>query len=89
MSTPDDDWAAVFTSLEQLRDRWPDNNWSYDRRLKCVASSIPLTREAEARAAIADVLTQSWSATALETAPEPVKALAQACGGLRASQLLF
>jgi hypothetical protein len=89
MSTPDEDWSAVFTSLEQLRDRWPDNNWSYDRRLKCVASSIPLTREADARAAIADVLTQSWSATTLETAPEPVKALAQSCGGLRASQLLF
>src|SRR5688572_23209258 len=52
MPTPDEDWSAVFVSLEQLRDRWPDNNWSYDRRLKCVASSIPLAREAEARAAM-------------------------------------
>lgn len=89
MPTPDEEWSAVFTAIEQLRDRWPDNNWSYDRRLKCVASSIPLAKEAEARAAIGDVLTQSWSAATLASAPEPVQALAQSCGGLRASQLLL
>ena len=42
--------------------RWPATDWSYDRRLKCVASSIPLARETDARAAMADALPASFSA---------------------------
>ena len=89
MANSDDAWASVFAALERLRDRWPDANWTYDRRLKCVASSFPIAHDPAARAAIADVLTVSWSAETLPTAPDGVRALAESCGGLRASQLLF
>ena len=59
MADPNEVWEQIFSSLAQLRDRWPATDWSYDRRLKCVASSIPLARESDARAAMADALPNS------------------------------
>jgi len=88
MTPADAAWDALFTALERLRAAWPDASWTYDRRLKCVASSIPLARADEARAAMAETLPTSWTEATLAAAPAPVKALADACGGLRASQLL-
>jgi hypothetical protein len=82
-------WDAVFSSLAELRRRWPVTEWTYDRRLKCVASSIPLTREADARDAMSIVLPKSWSVETLPTAPDDARALVEKCGGLRAAQLLF
>lgn len=84
-----DVWEAIFTALEGLKSRWPAPDWTYDRRLKCVASSMPLAREAEARAAIADVLTQSFSVETLPSAGAGVRDLVEKCGGLRAAQLIF
>ena len=72
-----------------LRSRWPAPDWMYDRRLKCVASSIPLTRQDDARAAMAEVLPASFSVDTLAGASEGVRALVEKCGGLRAAQLLF
>jgi hypothetical protein len=92
MASPDDLWEALFLSLDRLRGRWPSPDWIYDRRLKCVTSSVPLTDAAivaDARAAIAEVLPASWSAATLVEAPDDVRALADRCGGLRSSQLLF
>src|SRR4029078_7958928 len=54
-----------------------------------VASSIPLAREAEARAAMAGVLPTSVSVDTLASASESVRGLVEKCGGLRAAQLLF
>src|SRR5262245_65370381 len=82
-------WDAIFGALERLRGQWPSPDWTYDRRLKCVASSIPLTREAEARAAMVEVLPRSFSVESLPQAAEGVRALVEKCGGLRASQLVF
>jgi hypothetical protein len=93
MATPDETsaaaWEAVFGALARLRERWPSTDWSYDRRLRCVASSIPLAGAAAARAAFADVFPTSWSTATLTTAPASVQALAETCGGLRASQELL
>jgi hypothetical protein len=89
MTTADDVWEPLFTALEQLRNRWPENNWTYDRRLKCVASSFPVGREADARAAMADVLSTFFTPETLGGAPAGVQTLAESCGGLRAAQLLF
>lgn len=89
MANPEETWGGLFSALERLRAKWPALDWSYDRRLKCVASSIPLSKEAEARAAMAEVLPTSYSAETLAGAPEGVRALADKCGGLRAAQLLF
>ena len=93
MGTPEeaanDVWEAVFSGLERLRAQWPDPGWTYDRRLRCVASSIPLSQEAAAQTAIAAALPASWSSATLPDAHEDVRALAATCGGLRASQLLL
>jgi hypothetical protein len=89
MSNPEDVWAGLFGALERLKASWPAPDWMYDRRLKCVASSIPLVREADARKAMAEALPTSFSVETLPGAPEGVRALIDKCGGLRASQLLF
>ena len=89
MGNSDEAWEPVFGALTRLRAAWPSQDWSYDRRLKCVASSIPLAREAEARAAIAQALPASFSAETLASAGESQRLLVEKCGGLRAAQLLF
>jgi hypothetical protein len=91
MTNPEDVWVSVFQGLEGLRDRWPEveGGWTYDRRLRCVVSSFPVAREADARAAMAAALPTPYSATTLASAPAGVQALAETCGGLRAAQLLF
>jgi hypothetical protein len=93
MGTPEeaanDVWEAVFGGLTRLREQWPAPDWTYDRRLRCVASSLPLSQEAPARAAIAGTLPASWSSATLPEAHEDVRALAGTCGGLRAAQLLL
>ena len=89
MTTPDEAWDSIFGALERLRDCWPSSDWSYDRRLKCVASSIPLSGEADARAAFANALPGAWSTATLPSAPAGVQALSETCGGLRAAQLLL
>jgi hypothetical protein len=89
MASVDEQWQELFGALERLKSKWPGSEWSYDRRLRCVASSIPLAQEGAARAAMAEVLTTSWNAETLATAPEEVRKLVDGCGGVRASQLLF
>jgi hypothetical protein len=89
MATVDEQWQVLFQALERLKSKWPSQEWSYDRRLKCVASSIPMTQEPAARAAIGEVLPTSWTAQTLATAPDDVRKLAEGCGGVRSSQLLF
>jgi hypothetical protein len=89
MANPNEEWESIFAALDRLKAKWPAPDWNYDRRLKCVASSIPLAREADARAAMAEVLPRSFSVDTLAGAADGVRALVEKCGGLRASQLLF
>jgi len=89
MPTPDEAWDSVFAALDRLRERWPSSDWTYDRRLKCVASSIPLSGEAAARAAFADVLPGVWSSATLPGAPAAIRTFSETCGGVRASQELL
>jgi hypothetical protein len=89
MPSVDDQWQALFQALERLKGKWPASDWSYDRRLRCVASSIPMSLEPVARAAMTEVLTTSWTAQTLAAAPEDVRKVAEGCGGVRSSQLLF
>ncbi|HVV15838.1 MAG TPA: hypothetical protein VHH90_01440 [Polyangia bacterium] len=93
MGTPEeaanDVWEAVFGGLNRLREQWPAHDWTYDRRLRCVASSIPLSQGAAALAAVGVALPASWSPATLPEAHEDVRALAGTCGGLRASQQLL
>ena len=89
MASIDEQWQELFGALERLKGKWPAQDWSYDRRLRCVASSIPMTLEPAARAAMTEVLPTSFSAQTLAEAPEGVRKLAESCGGVRSSQLLF
>jgi hypothetical protein len=89
VAPPDETWDALFEALVRLRDRWPAQEWSYDRRMKCVVSSIPKAKVAAAEAAIADAFPLSWTAAALAAAPDGPRATAEACGGLRASQKIY
>ena len=89
MANPNEAWESIFAALDRLKAQWPAQDWNYDRRLKCVASSIPLAREADARAAMAEVLPRSFSVDTIASAADGVRALVEKCGGLRASQLLF
>jgi hypothetical protein len=89
MASVDEQWQELFQALERLKAKWPSPDWTYDRRLRCVASSVPMSSEAAARAAMTEVLTKSWTAQTLAEAPEDVRKLAEGCGGVRASQLLF
>jgi hypothetical protein len=89
MPSVDEQWQELFQALERLKAKWPASDWSYDRRLRCVASSIPTSLEPAARAAMTEVLPTSWSAQTLANAPETVRKTVEACGGVRSSQLLF
>jgi hypothetical protein len=89
MPSVDDQWQELFQALERLKGKWPASEWSYDRRLRCVASSIPMSLESAARAAMTEVLPTAWTAQTLAEAPEGVRKLAESCGGVRSSQLLF
>jgi hypothetical protein len=97
MTTPDEtisasveaSWEAVFSSLARLRERWPSSEWTYDRRLRCVASSIPLAGADAARAVYAEAFPTTWTSETLGRAPASVQALAETCGGLRAAQQLL
>ncbi|HXJ21997.1 MAG TPA: hypothetical protein VMT03_17370 [Polyangia bacterium] len=82
-------WESVFEGLARLREGWLVQDWSYDRRLRCVASSIPLAQEQAVRALIGDIFPTAWAASTLPGAPEDVRALAETCGGLRAAQQLL
>jgi hypothetical protein len=89
MASVDDQWQELFQALERLKSTWPAKEWSYDRRLRCVASSFPTSQEAAARAAMGEVLPTSFSAATLAGAPEAVRKVAESCGGVRSSQLIF
>jgi len=89
MISADDGWGAVFDSLVRLRDSWPAQGWSYDRRLKCVVSSIPMTSANAAQSAIAPAMAGAWTDATLSAAPTSVRSAAEACGGLREAQKIF
>ena len=89
MESASTSWEAVFEALIQLRDKWPDPSWTYDRRLKCVVASIPIEQGAAAEAAIALAMPASWTGESLTAAPASTQATATACGGLRAGQKIL
>ena len=89
VATAIESWDALFESLGRFKDGWPGKSWSYDSRMRCVVSAITLESAAAAEAAIAEVLTQSWTTRELATAPDTTRATTQACGGLREGQKIY
>jgi hypothetical protein len=82
-------WESVFEQLVALKGAWPSTDWGYDRRFKCVMSTITLAQQVAARAAMATVLPQSFTAESLPTGPPSVRALAAEYGGVRSGQMLL
>ena len=83
MGSPSEVWDALFAALERLKGQWPAPDWMYDRRLKCVASSIPLARQDDARAAMAEVLPTSFSVDTLAALPKRSTSGLKLCGRWR------
>ena len=89
MSSVEALWDNLFSGLEKLRAAWPAPEWGYDRRFKCVMSTITILQQTEARAACADALPLVFDATSMATAPAGARALAEQYGGVRSGQLLL
>jgi hypothetical protein len=89
VANPDDQWDDLFQGLAQVRERWPSRDWSYDRRFKCVATTVALSAEAAILPILGAVLTASWTGDSVDGAPDDVRAVAEACGGLRSSQRIY
>lgn len=82
-------WQPLLDAMDRLRQSWPGGDWSWDHRIKCVTSTIEAAEEPRARQAVLACLPQVWAADSLASAPDAVRALAEAKGGLRPGQLLF
>jgi hypothetical protein len=88
-SPADDVWEQLFRGLALLRDRWPMPEWTYDRRLRCVASAFQKSLHEAALDATAALMPTSFTAETLAAAPPAVQELAARCGGLRPTQALL
>jgi hypothetical protein len=68
---------------------WPGRGWTWDGRFGAFASTFGAPVEAQARAALSLALPGQWTSATLPQAPEALRAICAASGGLRADQLLF
>ena len=84
-----DPHQPLFDALAGLRRAWPGGGWSWDSRLSCVASSISVYLEREARLAAELTFPQHWSTRNIARAPALVAELAETSGGIRADQVMF
>jgi hypothetical protein len=81
--------AALFAVLEQLKKAWIKGGWSWDSRFSCVASSFNVELEAEARAVVLRFLPNEWTSKTIAGAPQALKEVAEATGGVRTDQRVF
>lgn len=89
MSTPAEPWQPLLDTYAALRTGWPSSDWSWDHRLKCTVSSFTADLAPAARTALEPVMTGDWTSSTLPSAPEPLRVLAEKCGGLRPGQRLL
>ncbi|HEY2903437.1 MAG TPA: hypothetical protein VGL59_22825 [Polyangia bacterium] len=82
-------WEKLFVDLMKVRAGWPAPEWGYDRRMKCVMSTIEMTQKNLAQAAYAGVLPLVFDSVTLAQAPAAPRALADEYGGVRPGQLLL
>src|SRR5262245_60950982 len=89
MSNTPSPWDELWSGLQQLKEKWPGTDWSYDHRLKCVTSVIESAQATGARALLGEVMPTEWNGASIKTAPDGVRAIADKSGGLRGGQLLL
>jgi hypothetical protein len=80
---------ALFQRLARFRAAWPKGGWSWDGRLGCVASSFVVELSNEAQLALREVFATQWNAKNLAGAPQALRDVAEATGGVRAEQILY
>jgi hypothetical protein len=81
--------ARPEDALAELARSWPGHGWTWDGRFGTVASTFGPAVHKQARAALALALPSQWTSETLDRAPEPLRKICSATGGLRATQLLF
>lgn len=76
-------------ALSALRTEWPTKEWSWDGRMSVVTSAVSGPHIALARAIVEKALPQVFDGTNLASAPDALRAIITASGGLRGNQLAF
>ena len=89
MNTRVQNTSELFEVLRTLRTEWPSRGWSWDTRLSCVASSIPVELAGQARTAALHALPHAWNEKSLARAPRSIQDIAEQTGGVREDQLLM
>jgi hypothetical protein len=89
MSTSIEPWQPLLDTLATLPPGWPGSPWSWDGRFKCVTSSFNKAIGDRVRAATVEALPGEWTAATIDSAADPIRALANRFGGLREGQLFL
>ena len=76
-------------ALSALRTEWPTKEWSWDNRMSVVTSAVSGPHIDAARAVVEKALPQVFDGTNLVSAPDTLRQIITATGGLRGSQLAF
>jgi hypothetical protein len=84
-----DPYRRVLDQLANLKQSWPNAEWSWDARFAAVASSFARAVEPAARESMKHVLSRGWTPKTIDTAPEALRAITDRTGGLRAKQRLL
>jgi hypothetical protein len=80
---------AVAQMVPRVTAGWPGSTWEWDGRLNSVLSTVAKASEEQARASLAAVLPQVWTASSLAEAPVLIRTICARTGGLLAGQLAF
>ena len=82
-------YQSLFDQLGSVRRAWPGGGWSWDSRLSCVASSIHVELEREAKMAVELAFPHKWTTRNINRAPQLIKEVSELTGGIRPDQTLY
>jgi hypothetical protein len=90
MTAPDPRAQSVSDLFRRLKGEWPPGaKWEWDGRMNCALSTLGGSDEAQGRQALIGALPVIWTAEKLADAPEVLRKICGATGGLRGGQLVF
>lgn len=79
----------MFQKLEQFRQVWIKQGWSWDYRVNCVASSFHVDLTKEAETALGHIFNEIYDHRSLSRSPEYIQEVAEVVGGIRADQRIY
>ncbi len=89
MSRWNEAWQPLFERFGKLNGMWPTRGWTWDNRFNCVTSSFTVEQEKAARAAVAELFVEQWSASTIARAPAALREVAERTGGVRSGQVVL